>query len=247
MASTTRSSQVSDATAKINRRRRKARRSTFAKIAMIVGILLVTSAIIWMVWFSPLLVSRSVSVQGNAQVTREDILDAAQVEMGVPLVRLDVSQIRERIVQLPGITQVEVHRSPTGVVSLVITEAVPAYVIGLSSGYLLVSDQGVGYMTVTERGELPLVDIIHDDSDLSARLMGDAGVISVNLPESVVSAMTKMSATTPDTFTIYLSDGRQILWGSCEDSPLKAEVIVGLLGVSASYYDISSPSHPATR
>jgi hypothetical protein len=44
-----------------------------------------------------------------------------------------------------------------------------------------------------------------------------------------------------------LSNNAVIFWGSADESAFKAQVIDALLKTAASYYDVSSPSYPATR
>ena len=43
-----------------------------------------------------------------------------------------------------------------------------------------------------------------------------------------------------------LRDGRQVVWGSAEDSAAKAEVLVALLKEPAKRYDVSVPGQPTT-
>ena len=51
-----------------------------------------------------------------------------------------------------------------------------------------------------------------------------------------------------DQITLRLRDGREVLWGSADQSAEKAEVLAGLLAArpKASGYDVSVPGMPTT-
>ena len=50
-----------------------------------------------------------------------------------------------------------------------------------------------------------------------------------------------------DRIEIQLSDGDTIVWGSAEQSQVKAQVLSVLLSQEASVYDVSAPHAPTTR
>ena len=53
---------------------------------------------------------------------------------------------------------------------------------------------------------------------------------------------------TIDQITLVLRDGREVLWGSADESALKAQVIDRLLvSQKAGVYDVSVPGSPTTR
>ena len=240
--------RVRDARAAFRANRMKARRKRIVRIAIVIMVILLMGAVVWAIWFSSLFIARSVEVAGNSQVTRSEIISAADVPLGTPLAKLDTQAIKANVLAISAIADVSVEREISGVVRLNTTEHTPVYVIESESQYLLVNKEGVGYLVVPAApAGLLIVNLIPGDTDESRRLMADAAVIIAALPELVLTSMTNLSAETPDTFTITLNRGAEILWGSCEDSDLKAQVIQGLLKIKASYYDVSSPSHPVTR
>ena len=243
-----RSSQVRDATAIIRERRRTQVRRRVIRVAIPILIVLLIAAVVYVVWFSSLFSAKSVHVEGNSQASTEEILAAAQVPLGTPLARIDTDSIRTRVCGVPEVADATVSRDLSGVIQISVTERVGVYVIAMGSGYRVVDSTGVGFLTVPSAPEgLPAVSLTVDNTPESHRLMADAATVVTALPDSVRTRMTWIGADTPDTFTIDLDDGSEILWGSADDSALKAQVIDGLLAVNAHYYDVSSPSHPATR
>ena len=245
---TQRTSQVHDATAIIRARHRSQVRRRVLRVVVPIAVVLLAGAVVWAVWFSSLFEARSVEVEGNSQASTEEILAAAQVPLGTPLARIDTDAIRARVCEVAPVADASVTRSLSGVIDISVTERVGVYVISVGSGYLLVDSTGTGFLTVSSVPEgLPVVSITAGTTPESQRLMADAATVVQALPDSVRTDMTWIGADTPDTFTIDLDDGSEVFWGSADQSDLKAQVIDGLLNVDAHYYDVSSPSHPATR
>ena len=53
---------------------------------------------------------------------------------------------------------------------------------------------------------------------------------------------------TVDQITLVMRDQREVLWGSAEESELKAQVVDKLLAAQqAPYYDVSVPGNPTYR
>ena len=77
-------------------------------------------------------------------------------------------------------------------------------------------------------------------------LAQDATVVAL-LPAPVAARAVSLTVESVDRIVIQLEAGRQLVWGSAEQSELKGQVAVALLTVEASLYDVSAPSHPATR
>jgi len=239
---------IRDAATVFAAQRRRRRRRLLTRLGVTLGVLVLVVGTVWAVWFSPWFVVKTVTVTGNDTLDAQTVVAAAHIPVGTPLVRVDVAGATDRVRALPQVAGAEIVRHLTGAVQIRLTERTAVYVLTQAGRYQLVDATGTAYLPVdAPPAGLPLVRLPDVTTDAGARLLDDAAVIAANLPDAVRGQMVSLSAQTPDTFTIDLTNGAQILWGSAEDSPLKAQVITGLLAVKASYYDISSPSHPATR
>jgi cell division protein FtsQ len=76
----------------------------------------------------------------------------------------------------------------------------------------------------------------------------EAAVVVAALPDDLAARVDHVTVETVDQVTLVLRDGRQVLWGSAEESALKAEVLAELLAVQkAGVYDVSVPGSPTTR
>jgi cell division protein FtsQ len=73
-----------------------------------------------------------------------------------------------------------------------------------------------------------------------------AGVVSA-LPDDLVARVDHVEVQTIDQITLVLRDGREVRWGSAEESELKAKVLAELLDAQpAKIYDVTVPGSPTT-
>ena len=73
-----------------------------------------------------------------------------------------------------------------------------------------------------------------------------ATVVSAVVP-LLGERITLLQASAVDQIQVQLSDGDTVVWGSAEQSQLKAQVLSVLLSQEASVYDVSAPHAPTTR
>lgn len=239
-----RRSPVIDVSGSISARRRERRR----KLALrwLIGVLAVgvVALIVWVIGFSSALSLRHVDVRGTVVVSTDDVRAAAAVPDGQPLSRIDTSAVTQRVAALRPVASATVTRAWPHTLRITVTERVAVLVWKSPVGYQLVDRTGSNYMLVDSppSGLLPV-----SIANPSERLLSDAATVAVALPTALREQATKMTVASADSFVITTSSGATVNWGSAEDSDKKAEVIVALLKTKAGHYDVSSPSHPATR
>jgi cell division protein FtsQ len=236
------SSSVERFAARARSRRRLERRPlVYGAVAVVVVL-----ASGWLVLFSPLLTVREVQVVGEQRVSARQVLRAAQVPLGVPLARLDVDAMRERIRGIRPVADVDVQRRPPHTVRLVITERVAAAVVRTPDGYQLVDATGVTFAGVgaPPRGVPVVVTRLVRPS---ARVLERATAVLVALPVEVRGTVTSVSADSPDDISLRLQKGIRVVWGGPEHSQLKAAVLGALMRRDAKVYDVSVPEAPVTR
>ena len=73
-------------------------------------------------------------------------------------------------------------------------------------------------------------------------------VLSVldQLPPELREQVRDAGATSPDAIELRLHSGSSVGWGSAAESDLKARVLLTLLQVPATRYDVSAPEAPTT-
>ena len=73
-----------------------------------------------------------------------------------------------------------------------------------------------------------------------------AGVVAA-LPREISTKVDHVEVATVDQISLVLRDERVVLWGSAEESELKAEVLVPLLSRPGQTYDITVPGQATVR
>ena len=233
-----------DASVRLAQRRRQALRKRLRRAFVAALVLVVVAGGVWVVGFSAALAVTAVSVTGTSVLTAEQVTAAAQVPMGTPLVRLDVAAIEKRVALLKPVASVQVTRSLPNKITIAVTERRAVYAVSAGSGFDLVDATGVPYTSVMDVPAGLLVANITGDSE---RLRRDVATVATALPKVLRDRAVLVNAASPDSIVIELRGGAEVVWGSAENSEEKAGVIAALLTISASVYDVSSPSHPTTK
>jgi len=183
----------------------------------------------WVLWGSPLLAVRSVSVDGLRTLPADQVRETAGVVEGTPLLRVDVAAVRDRVARLPQVASVEVDRGWPSTVVITVAERVPVAVVGPPGRRSLVDASGVFFDTVTgdvPAGVVPLSapDPGPDDPATSAAL----GAL-VSLPAAVREQVTAAAAGSAEDVTLTLEDGTLVRWGTDEETSAKASALAAVL------------------
>jgi len=236
--------RVTDATARLRTRRtRQRRRRGLVVVAWLLGVTALLSGAIYLFYGSPAFVARQVRVDGTSLLSVQQVKQVARVPRE-PLVRVDRQAIADRVATMPEIGSVRVRvRFPSTVVIEVI-ERTPVVQRINGSSYEWVDAQGVVFHRRDEA--LPKVVVVETPT-ADARLLRDAGTIAESLTPTLAGRTTRLEASSPDTFTLVLTKGQKVIWGSAADSATKAQVATAMLGVKATVYDVTSPSTPTSR
>lgn len=243
MSSSTTTSPGAFARALQEQRRRRARRKLVGLVTG--GLVLVLGALgIYLFWFSDVFAVDDVSVSGTSLLTEDEVRDVAAVPMGQPLVGIDVPAISARVADLVQVADVEVDRRLPGTVGIAVTERALVYQRAVDDAYQWVDRTGRIFHTAAEpRAGVPVVESATDDQ----RLLADVATVVRHLPEPVAARVLRIEARGVDEIVLRLTEEDTVVWGSAEQSELKAEVLVVLLDVDASVYDVSAPAHPTTK
>ena len=110
-----------------------------------------------------------------------------------------------------------------------------------------VDASGVLFGSAAERpAELPVLEAGVSDDDAAAR---EAGVsVIAGLPAEVADLVVEVRADSPADVRLVLDDDVVVRWGTAEETPRKAEVLVAVMAAQeepADAYDVSAPEAPA--
>jgi cell division protein FtsQ len=238
------SARVSDATGRLQSRKddRRRRRTWGAVVAGAVAILL--AAVVYLLGFSPVLTTQKVVVNGLKVLSKNDVTAAAGIALGTPLARVDISGAADRLAALPAVADVTVIRSWPDAVAITIVERRARLAIPTDGGYRLADAGGVVFQTVAERPSgLVLVDAPVNDQ----QLLVDVGTVFSSLSADTAARIERVVAQSHDDIELRLNNNARVVWGSCDQSALKSQVLDNLLTHSASVYDVSAPGFPTYR
>jgi len=231
-------------------RRRFARRQWLRRwlvwryvIGSVLLVALVAGAI-WLVFVSSTLTVKHVDVRGESTLTEQRVLTAADVPQGAHLAQLDLEAIRARVAALAAVRSVDVSRDwPDGVL-IAVTERTPVAVVALDGRFHAMDAQGVLFRDYPSPPP-GLPRVVSTEGVNSTALAQAAGVIAA-LPPSLASRVDHVQVAGLDRISLALRHGAVVVWGSDEQSGLKAEVLSRLLLQPAHTYDVSVPGQPVT-
>ena len=225
---------------------RRGWRAAFVALAA-VGVI---GAAAWVLFSSPLLVVRSVTVSGTHLVPRSEVLAVSGVQLGTPLIRVNTARAAARIVQIRQVSSVRVTKSWPDRLAIVVRERTPE--LGLSApggGYDLVDADGVVVRwAARDPAGLPR----YATSVPAGALRGDPGLAAAaavlgELPAAVRHSVRSVSAPEPDQVTLHLAGGTTVLWGDASRAAVKARELSVLERAHMRYCDVSGLGSVAAK
>ncbi len=210
----------------------------------------VIGAAVWLLFGSRLLVVRSVIITGTHLVPRSEVLAAAGVEPGTPLIRVNTARVAARIDAISQVRSALVRRSWPDRLVIVVRERTAALALTApGGGYDLVDPDGVVVQwTASRPADLPLyptaapVAALRGDPDLAA----SAAVLG-ELPAWLRHSVAAVTAPDPDQVTLRLAGGVTVLWGGTDRAGAKATELTVLMRTHMRYYDVSAQGSVLTK
>jgi cell division protein FtsQ len=205
----------------------------------------VVAAAAWVLFASPLLAVRSVVVSGTRLVPRSEVLAAAGVPPGTPLIRVNLAQVEARVDTIRQVRSAQVTRSWPNRLVIVVRERTTALALPAfgGDGYDLVDASGVVLQRVARRpANVPLYPTVAPEG----ALRGDPGLAAAaavlgELPAQVQSSVISVTAPNPGQVTLRLHGGVTVVWGDAGRAAVKARELAILMRTHLRYYDVSAP------
>ncbi|WP_129657623.1 cell division protein FtsQ/DivIB [Rothia halotolerans] len=221
----------------------------------ILGVLVALAALAafaLVVFYSPLLAVRDITIEGTDRVPEAEVRQALEPLQGVPLTRIDDERVRELVGEDIMVRDVRAEAHPPHELVVNVTERVPVATVKEGDQFVLVDNDGVavGAVGSAEEAEVPQIDgglaAVQGDS------FGELVRVLQALPQPLLEQMQKAEAESDSDLRLQMRDGSTVVWGTSEDSEFKAEVLTSLteaLGDRGAglTYDVSSPEYPVTR
>jgi cell division protein FtsQ len=220
-----------------------------AAVGVIVGVA-------WALLDSRLLVVRSVTVTGARTVPSAEVVAAAGVPLGTPLIRINTGQVARRVEGIRQIASATVTKDWPDGLAITIRERTPVVAVRTANGgYDLVDPSGVIVRWAAAR---PAGMPLYLTTVPGGALRGNPGLTTAaavlgELPAwlrpLVVSAETAGPAggNGSGQVTLDLRDGKTVLWGGTDRAAEKGRELAILIRGPARYYDVSAPGTVVTR
>ncbi|WP_370480521.1 cell division protein FtsQ/DivIB [Mycobacterium sp. pUA109] len=196
-------------------------------------------------YFTPVMSARDIAVSGAEVVTREDVLDAAQVQLGTPLLQIDTDQVANRVATIRRVASARVQRDYPSTLQITIVERIPLVVKDFADGPHLFDRDGVDFATAPPPPSLPYLDVENpgpSDPATQAALQ-----VLTALSPDVADRVGKIAAPSVASITLTLADGRVVIWGTTDRTAVKAQKLAAVLSQPGQTYDVSSPDLPTVK
>ena len=217
----------------------------FALTALAIG-----GTMAWALLGSKLLVVRSVQVAGNGNaVSASQVLAAAHVTHGQPLIWVNTGAIARRVAQLRQVQSAQVSKDWPTTVVITVQLRKPLFVLPVHGGYALVDAFGVNVRDVTNRPPgLPLLTVNTDSGTLrdSPAVRAAAAVLG-ELPQPAVRKVRAVTTGGPNDVSVKLTNGAIVVWGGAERGQIKARELQILMRRHARVYDVSGIGTAVTK
>lgn len=237
--------EVDERTRKRFARRQWARRwLTWRYVAAaLVAVLLLVGGV-WLVYFSSWLSVQGVQVEGTEKLSDAHIRAAAAVPEGDALATVDLDRIRTRVEALAGVRSADVTRQWPDQVLVRVEEREAVAVVEIGGRLQGMDEDGVVFEDYAKApGDLPRVET---GADTGSEALREGALVIAALPSDLAATVDHVEVATVDEISLVLRDGRLVVWGSADESDLKATVLESLLTQQAKKYDVSVPGQPTT-
>ena len=196
-------------------------------------------------YFTPAMSARNIVVTGIGSVSREEVLDAARVRPGTPLLQINTNQIADRVAAIRRVASARVQRQYPSALRITVVERVPLAVKDFPDGPHLFDRDGVDFATAPPPPALPYIDVA-DPGPSDPATKAALQVLTALRPE-VAGQVGRIAAPSVASITLTLNDGRVVIWGTTDRTEEKAEKLAALLTQPGRTYDVSSPDLPTVK
>jgi cell division protein FtsQ len=214
----------------------------------------IVAGVAWALLGSRLLVVRSVSVTGTHLVTQAQVLAAADVPLGTPLMRVNTAQVARRVEAIRQVASASVTKDWPDHLAITVKERVPVVAVRMAGGgYDLVDASGVIVRWSQAR---PALLPLFMTSLSGGALRGDPALAQTSavlaelpswLSKSVAQVAAAGTAAVDEQVTLYLRDRKTVVWGGPDGAARKDKELAILMRTPARYVDVSAPGTVVTR
>ncbi|HZZ46835.1 MAG TPA: FtsQ-type POTRA domain-containing protein [Pseudonocardia sp.] len=187
-----------------------------------------------------------VEVQAPPGLDPNSLRTAAGVRTGMPLLAVDLDAVGRSVASVPAVASATASRRWPHTLRLTVTERVPVALTPSASGPWLLDADGLAYLPAPD-GASALPTVVAARVSPADPATKAALAVLAALTDPVRGQLRAVRADGPNDVTLLLRDGKQVRWGSPEQSERKAMVLQALMTQRGSVYDVSAPDLPTLR
>lgn len=215
--------------------------------AVLLVVLALCGAATWVVLGSSMFALRTVTVDGAARVTVQQVLAKAALPTGRSLLLVDPAAVAQRVERLPAVARAQVTRHWPHTLVIDVTERRPAGVVVGAGSATLLDAHGVAFASDSSPpAGLVRVEVPGAVPGPGAAAAQAAMRVVSALPRSIRHRVEQVQASSPDDVALVLTGDTTVTWGSATDNSAKAKVLRVLLRRRAHHYDVSVPGVAVT-
>jgi len=215
----------------------------------VAAVVALAGGVAWALLGSSFFVVRSVQVSGAGSIPRHEVLAAARIRIGTPLIRVDGAAIARRVDKITQVQSASVRRSWPNSIVIAVVPRKPTFLVRAGRGYDVIDSYGVVLGRSPElRAGLVLLAA---PGGSATGLRGNAGVRAAGavvrrLPGWLRLRLAEVRLRQGSRVVLLLRPGITIVWGTAARSTAKAAEVAVLLRTKATYYDVSDPGSAVT-
>jgi cell division protein FtsQ len=198
-----------------------------------------------LLYFTPIMAARNIVITGVGAVTQDEVISAAAVKQGTPLLQVNTDDVAERVATIRRVATARVQREYPSTLRITVVERVPVVVKDFPDGPHLFDRDGVDFATAPPPPNMPYIEV--DNPGPSDPATKAALEVMTARPRGVAGQVARVSAPSVAAVTLTLADGREVVWGTTDRTDEKAQKLAALLTQPGHTYDLSSPDLPTVK
>ncbi|MFT4043840.1 MAG: FtsQ-type POTRA domain-containing protein [Gordonia sp. (in: high G+C Gram-positive bacteria)] len=215
------------------------------------GVVAVTVGLVLIAYCTPLMSVRSTEVSGSRGLQTAEIVHAAAVPSGTPLLQVNTGSVARRVAAIPAVESARVQREYPSSLRITVVERQPVVRVVDGDTVHILDRNGIGYLRYAAKGlpgEFATLPVFSTPTPGPADPTTLAAIRAVvDLPRTLSARIVKVSASSPVDIEFTLAGNRTVVWGDSSRAAEKARTLRYLLVRDAKEYNVSSPEFPAYR
>ncbi|HIW96542.1 MAG TPA: FtsQ-type POTRA domain-containing protein [Candidatus Corynebacterium gallistercoris] len=211
---------------------------------IILAVVAIAAVAVAAAYFFPILTVKSVEVVGAKHADVAAVEEAAGVDQGENMLRVDTATAAKGVSAVPWVEKVTVSRSWPTTITVDVTEHEPVGFVMDGDTPQVVDAHGRVFLAgVQPEGSVEFDKASADDS---AALEAAATAVTALNPE-LRAQVEKVEVPTAESVVLFFPEGRSVTWGSAERAEEKAEATRIVLGREGQQWNVSNPAMPSVK